>query len=131
MQQTDNRVIAATTHSKMISGLAQMPNCLRTMWEAGYIVYFLFGLEDRLGTLEAVPTVSTLTTARSSPCESGACGYFAWAISWATLEFGPTGSTKRICWGLRYMRSGSCNSLPRLIRTLVDCLLSGFVCVAM
>jgi hypothetical protein len=43
-------------------------------------------------------------------------GYFAWTISWATLELGPTGSTNRICWVLRYMRSGSCNSLPRLIK---------------
>jgi hypothetical protein len=70
------------------------------------------------------------TSNRTDKGQEEGVRYFAWAMSWATLELGPTGSTNRICWGLRYMRSGSWCSLPRLMSTLLDCLVSGFVCVA-
>jgi len=44
-------------------------------------------------------------------------------MSWATFEFAPfvpTVSTKTIWLGLRYMRSGSCISLPLLMSELLD-----------
>ena len=46
-------------------------------------------------------------------------------INSPTRESGLTGSTMTICWGLIYMRSGPCHSLPRLSRMLFCCLVWG------
>ena len=50
-------------------------------------------------------------------------------INCITLELGPTGSTRMIWLGFRYMRSGECNSLPRFTSTFKVCLVSGFTLV--
>jgi len=86
-------------------------------------------------------TAALLTSLQSQAAEFAVAGrspeerrlgdqsYFACAISCATFELVPTGSTRIIWLGFRYMRSGSCSSFPRFTKILLVCLVCGFVCV--
>ena len=55
---------------------------------------------------------------------------FFWssAISWATFEFVPTGSTRTMCLALSTVSAGPCHSLPRRMRTLFTWPLSSLLC---
>jgi len=65
------------------------------------------------------------------PSRAAYCCLLASLINWATLESGPTGSTKIIWLPFKYMRSGPWSSLPRFTSTFETFLVSGSVLLMM